>query len=169
MTNQIYSLWCCIKQDVNEQNAAFMQYGTVHCVVCCSYILNMVGSWQSVNHLRYDSSTPWNRCSFTLRENHSTSYYNANTTALQHWPIVCVCTHSCYIMSVTTTVLVHCLAPSESSTHVNGQSHLSVAVSAWDVTWKSAVMPTAVIRTGIVPSNSVTVTIGVVRGLFVKA
>ena len=102
-------------------------------------------------------------------ENHFTSYYNVNTTALQHWPIVCVCTHSCYIMSVTTSVLVHCLAPSNSSTHVNGQSHLSVAGSTGDVTWMTTVMPATVPRTGIVPINGVTVTIGIVRGNFIKA
>ncbi len=72
-------------------------------------------------------------------------------------------------MSVTTTVLVHCLAPSNSSTHVNGQSHLSVAGSAGDVTWKTTVMPATVPRTGIVPINGVTVTIRVVRGNFIKA
>ena len=72
-------------------------------------------------------------------------------------------------MSVTTTVLVHCLAPSESSTHVNGQSHLSVVGRAGDVTWKFAVMPAAIIRTGIGSSNGVTVHIGVVRGNFIKA
>ena len=37
------------------------------------------------------------------------------------------------------------------------------------MTWKNAVMPTAIMRTGIVPSTGVTVTIGVVRGTFVKA
>ena len=72
-------------------------------------------------------------------------------------------------MSVTTTVLVHCLAPSESSAHVDGQSHLSIVGSAGDVTWKITVMPTAIIRTGIVPFNGVAVFKGIIRAPFVKA
>ena len=72
-------------------------------------------------------------------------------------------------MSVTTTVLVHCLAPSNSSTYVNGQSHLSVVGSAGDVTWKTTVMPATVRWIGIVFLNGVTVSIGIVRGPFVKA
>ena len=72
-------------------------------------------------------------------------------------------------MSVTTTVLVHCLAPSNSSTHVNGQSHLSVVGNTGDVTWKVTVIPTTVPRTSISPSNCVTVIVGAVRARFVKA
>ena len=103
------------------------------------------------------------------KKNHYTSNYNVDTTALQHLAIVCVCTHSCYIMSVTTTVLLHCLAPSESSANVNGQSHLCVTGKAGDVTRKPTVMPATVTRTDIGCSNGVTVIIVVVRGKFVKA
>ena len=72
-------------------------------------------------------------------------------------------------MSVTTTVLLHCLAPSESSANINGQSHLCVTGKAGDLTRKPTVMPATVIRTGIACSNGVTVMIGVVRRGFVKA
>ena len=72
-------------------------------------------------------------------------------------------------MSVTTTVLLLCLAPSESSANVNGQSHLCVTGKAGDMTRKPTVMPATVVRTGIACSNGVTVDIGVVRRGFVKA
>ena len=75
-----------------------------------------------------------------------------------------------YIISVTTTVLIHtALIPCDSSTDVSGQSHLCVAAKAGDASWKTAVMPTTVIRTGIPCSNGVTVAIGSVRSVFVKA
>ena len=112
---------------------------------------------------------PVRNCCNSHKKNHYTSYYNIETTALQHLAIVCVCTHSCYIMSVTTTVLLHCLAPSESSANINGQSHLCVVGKAGDVTRKPTVMPATVIRTGIACSNGVTAHIGVVRSDFVKA
>ena len=71
-------------------------------------------------------------------------------------------------MSVTTTVLLLCLAPSESSANVNGQSHLCVTGKAGDVTRKTTVMPATVVRTDIGCSNGVTVGVGVVRRDFVK-
>ena len=72
-------------------------------------------------------------------------------------------------MSVTTTVLVHCLAPSESSTHVNGQSHLCIVRNAGDDNWKLTVTPTTVPSSDIGPSNGVTAQIGVVESGFVEA
>ena len=72
-------------------------------------------------------------------------------------------------MSVTTTVLVHCLAPSESSSHINGQSHLCEAGNAGDATWKTTVSPTTVSGTIEISVYGVTVSIGIIRAPFVKA
>ena len=68
--------------------------------------------------------------------------------------------HKCLdIKSITTTP----------STHINGQCHLCVMAKAGDALRKKTVMPTTVVRTGIPCSNSVTVNIGIIRRIFVKA
>ena len=72
-------------------------------------------------------------------------------------------------MAVTITVLVHCLAPSESLTNVNGQSHLCVVSYAGDVIWKMTVLPTTVSRTIVISIYGVRVSIGIIRANFVKA
>lgn len=106
---------------------------------------------------------------FTLEKAH----YNVHTTAYcvcELHQLLCVYTHSYVFLRKVTTVLVHsAVCPCDPSTHINGQCHLCVAIKAGDASWKMTVSPTTVTRAVVVSMYCVTVRVGIVRTIFVKA